>query len=152
MNAAKKGNEFQNISMLGLEELNNVIRGLKKEIESKNKEISLLKVKNIKKEEENQKTILVIKEILKQSDSSTRSGCNRILNSLSNENSYKKGENKLIIPQVGDMLHFSPQHIEVMNNIVSKSNTKNQINDLNVNNNKKDKKLDEVKKKFDFSK
>ena len=152
MNAAKKGNEFQNISMLGLEELNNVIRGLKKEIESKNKEISLLKVKNIKKEEENQKTIRVIKEILKQSDSSTRSGCNRILNSLSNENSYKKGENKLIIPQVGDMLHFSPQHIEVMNNIVSKSNTKNQINDLNVNNNKKDKKLDEVKKKFDFSK
>ena len=57
---------------------------LRAELANKNKEISLLKVNNNKKSEQYQKTIKVMKEILKQCDKSTTSGFNVIEKSVLN--------------------------------------------------------------------
>ena len=99
-----------------LERNRDIIKRLRAELASKNKEITLLKVNRNKKTEEYQKTMRVIEEILKQCDQSTTAGFNAIENSISmtdvnNNNNYNKSnKNTTKLPQIGDMLHFSNNH------------------------------------------
>ena len=124
-----------------------IIIRLRAELASKNKEITLLKVNRNKKNEEYQKTMRVIEEILKQCDQSTTAGFNAIENSISMtdiNNNNKNNNNKL--PQIGDMLHFSKQQKMKMKDMVYTSMLKDQINSLNEEMAKKDEEIVELKK------
>ena len=141
----------EKISMLEfeLERNRDIIIRLRAELASKNKEISLLKVNKNKKNEEYQKTMRVIEEILKQCDQSTTAGFNAIENSISmtdinNNNKNNNNNNKL--PQIGDMLHFKGQHKKTMKEMVYISMLKQQINSLNEEMAKKDEEILELKK------
>ena len=130
-----------------LERNRDIIIRLRAELASKNKEITLLKVNRNKKNEEYQKTMRVIEEILKQCDQSTTAGFNAIENSISNtdvNNNNNKNNNKL--PQIGDMLHFSKQQKMKMKDMVYTSMLKDQINSLNEEMAKKDEEIIELKK------
>ena len=136
-----------------LERNRDIIKRLRAELASKNKEITLLKVNRNKKTEEYQKTMRVIEEILKQCDQSTTAGFNAIENSISmtdvnnNNNNYNKNnKNTTKLPQIGDMLHFSNNHKKTMKEMVYISMLKDQINSLNEEMAKKDEEIVELKK------
>ncbi len=134
-----KTKEKINMLEFELDRNRDIIIRLRAELASKNKEISLLKVNKNKKNEEYQKTMRVIEEILKQCDQSTTAGFNVIENSLSNmelnehnsSNPTKSKKSKSNLPQIGDMLHFSNQHKKAMKEMVFVSMLKNQISNLN---------------------
>ena len=147
-----------------LERNREIIIQLRTELAAKNKEISLLKVNNNKKNEEYHKAMRVIEEILKQCDQSTAAGYtaieNSVLNSDLNNNvndniteknnsiSCKNKNKKYVtnLPQIGSMLHFSTKHKKAMKEIVYVSKLKSQINNLNDELVKKDEKISELKK------
>ena len=149
-----KTKEKINMLEFELDRNRDIIIRLRAELASKNKEISLLKVNKNKKNEEYQKTMRVIEEILKQCDQSTTAGFNVIENSLSNmelnehnsSNPTKSKKSKSNLPQIGDMLHFSNQHKKAMKEMVFVSMLKNQISNLNEELVKKDEKITELKK------
>ena len=125
----------EKISMLEFELDRNrdIIKRLRSELASKNKEITLLKVIKNKKNEEYQKTMRVIEEILRQCDQSTTAGFNTIENSIAMTDVNSKYNNKNNnhnnkLPQIGDMLHFSNQHKKTMKEMVYISMLKDQIN------------------------
>ena len=68
-----------------LEHNRDIIIHLRADLASKEKEISLLKVDKNKKNDEYQKLIRIIEEILKQCDQSTKSGFKTIENSILND-------------------------------------------------------------------
>ena len=94
---------------LELEYTKNIVFKLKRELASKDKEISLLKVNINKKAEQNQKNIQLIEGILKQCDQSTITGFNLIENKISNSDFDNKNKNEQFnsIPKVGNLLHFT---------------------------------------------
>ena len=147
-----KTKEKINMLEFELDRNRDIIIRLRAELASKNKEISLLKVNKNKKNEEYQKTMRVIEEILKQCDQSTTAGFNVIENSLSNmelndhnsSNPTKSKKSKSNLPQIGDMLHFSNQHKKAMKEMVFVSMLKNQISNLNEELVKKDEKITEL--------
>jgi len=105
----------EKISMLEfeLEHNKDIIINLRREIIIKNKEIFLLKVNNNKRNEECQRTLRVIQEILKQCDSSIVAGFTAIENNIqfnSEKNNDIKNKNNNNLPQIGNMLHFSTNH------------------------------------------
>jgi len=138
----------EKISMLEFELDRNrdIIKRLRAELASKNKEITLLKVNKNKKNEEYQKTMRVIEEILRQCDQSTTAGFNAIENSISMTEINNKNNNNNKLPQIGDMLHFSKQHKKTMKEMVYISMLKDQINSLNEEMVKKDEEIIELKK------
>ena len=88
----------QNIMTFELERTKDSIIKLKTELTEKNKEIALLKVKNIKCEKELQKTMRTLGEILKQCDRSTVQSF-QIIN--------KKKDSKTELPPLKDMIHLN---------------------------------------------
>ena len=141
-----KTKEKINMLEFELERNRDIIIRLRTEISSKNKEISLLKVNRNKKNEEYQKIMRVIEEILKQCDQSTTAGFNAIENSISNNDNYNNKNNNNKLPQIGDMLHFSNKHKKTMKEMVYVSMLKQQINSLNEELAKKDEEISELKK------
>ena len=146
-----------------LEHNRDIIIHLRADLASKEKEISLLKVDKNKKNDEYQKLIRIIEEILKQCDQSTKSGFKTIENSIlnddlnnnnttsenNNSNSVKKNKNKKYktkLPQIGNMLHFTTKHKKTMKEIVYVDKLKNHITDLNEELAKRDEKIIELKK------
>ena len=138
----------EKISMLEFELDRNrdIIIRLRAELASKNKEISLLKVNKNKRNEEYQKIMHVIEEILKQCDQSTKTGFNTIDEIVSNTDIKNKNRINNVLPQIGDMLHFSTQHKKKMKEMVYISMLKEQINSLNEEMMKKDEEIVELKK------
>lgn len=142
----------EKISMLEfeLEHNKDIIINLRKELIIKNKEISLLKVNNNKRNEEYQRTIRVIQEILKQCDPSTIAGFTAIENSIqynsekSNDTKNKNNNNNL--PQIGNMLHFSSHHKKRFKEIIQVQMLKQQINFLNEELAKKNEEISQLKK------
>ena len=168
------------ISMLEfeLEHHRDTIIHLRAELANKNKEISLLKVNNNKKNDQYNKAMKVMEEILKQCDKSTSSGFSVIEKSvlnmdLNNETNINKNKNinninnnnnsntinfknnnsvkknikiKPDLPQIGNLLHFSPKHKKTMKNMVFVSMLKNQITNLNEELVKKNETINELKK------
>ena len=148
-----KTKEKINMLEFELDRNRDIIIRLRAELANKNKEISLLKVNKNKKNEEYQKAMRVIEEILKQCDQSTTAGFNVIENSLANielgnnnSGTQKSKKYKSQLPQIGDMLHFSSQHKKIMKEMVFVSMLKNQISNLNEELVKKDEKITELKK------
>jgi hypothetical protein len=139
-----KSNEKISMLEFELDRNRDIIIRLRAELASKNKEISLLKVNKNKKNEEYQKIMRVIEEILKQCDQSTSAGFNTIDEIISNTDAKNKNNNKL--PHIGDMLHFSNQHKKTMKEMVYISMLKDQINSLNEEMMKKDEEIVELKK------
>ena len=88
----------QNLITFELERTKDSLIKLKSELTEKNKEISLLKVKNIKSEKELQKTMRTLGEILKQCDRSTIQSF-QIIN--------KKSDSKTELPPLKDMIHLN---------------------------------------------
>ena len=103
---------------------------LRKELASKNKEISLLKVKAQQKENELTKTLKTIENILKNCDHSTKTGCSLISqqiekeynsnntnnndNTCSNNNNTDNTEQSVVDcnnnnNNINDLLHFTPE-------------------------------------------
>ena len=157
-----------------LERKREIIIQLREEIAAKNKEISLLKVSKNKKSDEYKRSMKVIEEILKQCDLSTTSGYKTIENSVLhsdlsntninnniNNNTYTsntnnknnsfscKNKNKEYLshlPQIGNMLHFTTKHKKTMKDMIYISLLKKQINSLTEELNKKEEKINELKK------
>jgi len=141
----------EKISMLEfeLEHNKDTIINLRKELISKNKEISLLKVNNNKRNEECQRTVRVIQEILKQCDPSTVAGFNAIDNSIqynSEKANDAKNKNNNNLPQIGNMLHFSSNHKKRFKEIIQVQMLKQQINSLNEELAKKNEEISQLKK------
>lgn len=132
-----------------LEHNKDTIINLRKELISKNKEISLLKVNNNKRNEECQRTVRVIQEILKQCDPSTVAGFNAIDNSIqynSEKANDTKNKNNNNLPQIGNMLHFSSNHKKRFKEIIQVQMLKQQINSLNEELAKKNEEISQLKK------
>ena len=141
----------EKISMLEfeLEHNKDIIINLRRELISKNKEISLLKVNNNKRNEECQRTVRVIQEILKQCDPSTVAGFTAIDNSIqfnSEKNNDTKNKNNNSLPQIGNMLHFSSHHKKRFKEIIQVQMLKQQINSLNEELAKKNEEISQLKK------
>ncbi len=141
----------EKISMLEfeLEHNKDIIINLRRELISKNKEISLLKVNNHKRNEECQRTVRVIQEILKQCDPSTVAGFTAIENSIqynSEKNNDTKNNNNNNLPQIGNMLHFSTNHKKRFKEIIQVQMLKQQINSLNEELAKKNEEISQLKK------
>ena len=141
----------EKISMLEfeLEHNKDIIINLRRELISKNKEISLLKVNNNKRNEECQRTVRVIQEILKQCDPSTVAGFTTIDNSIqfnSEKNNDTKNKNNNNLPQIGNMLHFSSHHKKRFKEIIQVQMLKQQINSLNEELAKKNEEISQLKK------
>ena len=151
-----KSNEKYNSMEYELERSKEMILHLRTELAAKKKEISLLKVNKNRKTEENKKNMKVIEEILKQCDQSTKSGfttienkiCNSELNNEININKYgyQNKKYKMHLPQIGDMLHFTTKHKNIMKEMVIVNLLKEQINNLNEELIKKDEKINELEK------
>ena len=107
---------------------------------------------NNKRNEEYQRTIRVIQEILKQCDPSTIAGFTAIENSIqynsekSNDTKNKNNNNNL--PQIGNMLHFSSHHKKRFKEIIQVQMLKQQINFLNEELAKKNEEISQLKKMF----
>ena len=69
---------------------NDMIKKLKEEIKAKNKEIQLLKVSKTKKDDEYQRMMRVIQEIINKSDSSTIKGMQIIDKNFSEKKKIKR--------------------------------------------------------------
>ena len=143
----------EKISMLEfeLEHNKDIIINLRRELISKNKEISLLKVNNNKRNEECQRTVRVIQEILKQCDPSTVAGFTAIDNSIQfnsekTNDTKNKNNNNNNLPQIGNMLHFSSHHKKRFKEIIQVQMLKQQINSLNEELAKKNEEISQLKK------
>lgn len=147
-----KTNEKMNMMQFELDRNRDLIMKLRTDLAGKNKEIALLKVFKNKKDEEHQRTIRVIEEVLKHCDQSTTTGFQVIENSVSNnpenskdvyneneeeykdvnENSKKNEEkpednNDEKEKKVGEMLHFNQKQKNAMKNVVYVNMLRQQI-------------------------
>ena len=86
------------------EHYNDIIKKLKEEIKEKNKEIQLLKVSKTKRDDEYQRMMRVIQEIINKSDSSTIKGMQIIDQNFS--------EKKKIKSEITSIKIY--QHIEII--------------------------------------
>ena len=146
---------------------NDMIKKLKEEIKAKNKEIQLLKVSKTKKDDEYQRMMRVIQEIINKSDSSTIKGMQIIdknfsekkkikseINSNENISTFKDNKSSKSnfnltdnqLPDIENMIKISKNHkkklkemifINALKQEIEKKNEKIQF--LTINNNTKKK-------------
>ena len=149
-----QSNEKANILQFELDRSRDTILKLRTDLLNKNKEISMLKVQKNKKDDEHQRILRVIDEILKQSDQSTGTGFKAIEDYLKSKNSKhissegdsknKKDEERL--DEIRKMLHLNEEQKNTLREIVNINSLKNQINSLNVELNKKENDINQMKK------
>ena len=145
-NAYTQSTEKESILKFELERCRDSIMRLRTELYDKMKEISMLKVHINKKDDEHQKILRVIEEILKQCDQSTATGFRAIEENL-NTSFIPKDENSKNNEQcLGEMLHFNETQKKSLNELLFINGLKNQIYSLNEELEKKDKELNQLKK------
>ena len=130
-NAYTQSTEKESILKFELERCRDSIMRLRTELYDKMKEISMLKVHINKKDDEHQKILRVIEEILKQCDQSTATGFRAIEENL-NTSFIPKDENSKNNEQcLGEMLHFNETQKKSLNELLFINGLKNQIYSLN---------------------
>ena len=149
-----QSNEKANILQFELDRSRDTIMKLRTELLNKNKEISMLKVQKNKKDDERQRILRVLEEILKQSDQSTGTGFKAIesylrsknlKNNLNNENKNNNKDEERI-EEIKEMIHLNDEQINALKEIIYINSLKNQINSLNDELNKKEKDINQMKK------
>ena len=130
-----QSNEKANILQFELDRSRDTILKLRTDLLNKNKEISMLKVQKNKKDDEHQRILRVIDEILKQSDQSTGTGFKAIEDYLKSKNSKhissegdsknKKDEERL--DEIRKMLHLNEEQKNTLREIVNINSLKKEI-------------------------
>ena len=150
-----QSNEKANILQFELDRNRDTIMKLRTELLNKNKEISMLKVQRNKKDDEHQRILRTIEEILKQCDQTTGTGFKavetylrsknpkNIFNAGDIKNNFKKEDR---IEEIKLMLHLNEEHKNTLREILYINSLKNQINSLNEELNKKEKDIYQMKK------
>ena len=130
---------------------------LRTKILEKENEISKLKVQKNKKDEEHQKLIRTVDDILKYCDKSTTTGFKAIefylhtkMNKTENINELNSinilDEEKF--DEIREMIHLNDEQINTLKELVYISSLKEKVNILNEEINKKDNYINEIKKKI----
>jgi chromosome segregation ATPase len=150
-----QSNEKANVLQFELDRNRDTIMKLRTELLNKNKEISMLKVQKNKKEDEHQRVLRTLEEIMKQSDQSTGAGfkalesylrsknTNTILNKDETKNNNKEEER---LDEIKDMIHLNEEQKNTLKDIVYINTLKNQINALKEDLDKKEKEINQIKK------
>ena len=148
-------NEKANVLQFELDRSRDTIMKLRTDLLNKNKEISMLKVQKNKKDDEHQRILRAIEEILKQCDQSTGTGFKAIESYLRSKNpknifnggdikNNSKDEERL--QEIKQMLHLNEEHKNTLKEIIYINFLKNQINSLNEELNRKEKDINQMKK------
>ena len=148
-------NEKANMLQFELDRNRDTIMKLRTELLNKNKEISILKVKKNKKDDEHQRILRVLEDILKQCDQSTETGFkavesiirskkqNQVINGKEEKNNNKEEER---MEEIREMIHLNEEQKNTLRDIIYINCLKNQINSLNDELNKKEKDISQMKK------
>ena len=115
-----QSNEKANILQFELDRNRDTIMKLRTELLNKNKEISILKVQKNKKDDEHQRILRVLEDILKQCDQSTETGFkavesiirskkqNQVINGKEEKNNNKEGER---MEEIREMIHLNEEQV-----------------------------------------
>ena len=125
-----------------LERRREEIEALRNELAAKNREISLLKVSKNKKEEEYNKNMRVISEIMKKSDKSTSKGFELMASSMKERENNKaakrefdggelSGDNNRKLPEIKEMIHLNEDQKDKIKGMVHINLLKQHIEKLN---------------------
>ena len=150
-----QSSEKANMLQFELDRSRDTIMKLRTDLLNKNKEISMLKVQKNKKDDEHQRILRVLEEILKQSDQSTGTGFKAIetlLRSKKQKHTINGAEEKTNtkeeerMDEIREMIHLNEEQKNTLREIIYINSLKNQINTLNDELNKKEKDINQMKK------
>ena len=150
-----QSNEKANVLQFELDRSRDTIMKLRTDLLNKNKEISMIKVQKNKKDDEHQRILRVLEEILKQSDQSTGTGFKAIeslLRSKKQKHNVNEGDEKNNnkeeerMEEIREMIHLNEEQKNTLRDIIYINSLKNQINSLNDELNKKEKEISIMKK------
>ena len=135
-----QSSEKANMLQFELDRSRDTIMKLRTDLLNKNKEISMLKVQKNKKDDEHQRILRVLEEILKQSDQSTGTGFKAIetlLRSKKQKHTVNGAEEKTNtkeeerMDEIREMIHLNEEQKNTLREIIYINSLKNQINTLN---------------------
>ena len=135
-----QSSEKANMLQFELDRSRDTIMKLRTDLLNKNKEISMLKVQKNKKDDEHQRILRVLEEILKQSDQSTGTGFKAIetlLRSKKQKHTINGAEEKTNtkeeerMDEIREMIHLNEEQKNTLREIIYINSLKNQINTLN---------------------
>ena len=162
-----QSNEKANILQFELDRSRDTIMKLRTDLLNKDKEISMLKVQKNKKDDEHQRILRILEEILKQSDQSTGTGFKAIesyIRSKKQKNNTNNNEKQKVndaeekngnsnskkdeerLDEIREMIHLNEDQKNTLREIIYIDSLKNQINALNNELSKKEKDINQMKK------
>ena len=135
-------NERANID---IDYYNDMIIKLKEEIKAKNKEIQILKVSKTKREEDYQRTMRVLQEIINKSDNATIKGMQLIDQHFNNQKRKNKSNNN---PNLDD----NNDNLSKKGNISGISHNSSSNKNKSINNNNNESELPQIENILNISK
>ena len=141
-----QSNEQANNLEFELERRRETIMKLRSHLLSKQKEISILKVQKNKADDEHQRILRNLEEILKQSDQSTAAGFKAVESIIYSNIEINNNKKELRLDEVKNMIHLNEDQKMILKEIIYADSLKQQINVLNDEINKKEKIINKIKK------